>query len=223
MKRLPLLMLTLFLFSCQTLPVMNPPSSLINEKLFACPSPFLKEKYRLVHAIEARMAGKTQGAIIGVTLADPSTRSISCAIMTAEGMVLFEAESNSGELKVTRALPPFDSENFAQNMIEDIKLIFLAPEGKIQAKGFLPDGTKACRYLQKTGDRIDVIKSTSDGMQVKRYSPSGALKRYVRFNHSGKNIYKHIELQADEIPDYSLSMALIEAQPVKTKIFRREH
>jgi hypothetical protein len=75
-------------------------------KSFNLSFPFLKEKYRLVHSIENRMFGETQSVIIGVTLADPSTRVISCAIMTAEGMVLFEAESGPGTLKVNRALPP---------------------------------------------------------------------------------------------------------------------
>ena len=223
MKRLSLLLIVFFLFSCQTLPVINSSSSSTDKKSFTCPFPFLREKYRLVHAIEARMAGDTRSAIIGVTLADPVSRSVSCAIVTAEGMVLFEAESKSGELKVTRALPPFDSENFAKNMIEDIKLIFLAPEGKIQAKGFLPDGIKACRYLQENGDWIDVIENKPEGMEIKRYSSSESLKRHVKFNKTKDNIYQNIELQAYETFDYSLLMTLIESQPVKTKILKKEN
>jgi hypothetical protein len=217
MKRLTLLLLTFFIFSCQTLPVINPPSSLTNKKSFACPSPFLKEKYRLVHSIEARMTGNQRSSIIGVTLADPVSRSVSCAIMTAEGMVLFEAESNRGELNVNRALPPFDSEDFAKNMIDDIKLIFFAPIGKIQNRGYLPDGSTACRYLQESGDWIDVIENESAGNEIKRYSSSGALKRHIRFIKTAKNIHQRIELLANETFDYSLLMNLIEARPVKRK------
>ena len=117
MKGIPLLILTIFLLSCQTLPLIHAPVSPADEKAFTCPSPFLKEKYRLVHTIEIRVAGKTQSAVIGVTLADPNTRFVSCAIMTAEGMVLFEAESGKGALKINRAMPPFDSMDFAKNMI----------------------------------------------------------------------------------------------------------
>ena len=221
MKRLSLLILTFFLFSCQTLPLINSPSS-TEKKSFTCPSPFLKEKYRLVHAIEIRMAGNTQSAIIGVTLADPSNRSISCAIVTAEGMVLFEAESGRGELKVNRSLPPFDSENFVKNMIEDIKLIFFPPEGKLHSKGNLSDGSTACRYLEENGDWIDVIENKSEGTQVKRYTPSGVLKRRILFNKTTKNFYQRIELQAYETFDYSLLMNLIESQPVKSRAVRRK-
>jgi hypothetical protein len=220
MKGILFLILIFFLFSCQTLPVINSPVSSIDQKAFACPYPFLKEKYRLVHAVETRMAGDTRGTIIGVTLADPSTRSVSCAIMTAEGMTLFEAESSPGALKVNRALPPFDSADFAKNMIDDIKLIFFAPEGKLQIKGYLPDGAAACRYSEGNGDWIDVSVNKSEGTEIKRYSSSGILRRQIRFNKTGGNIYQRIELRANEQFNYSLFMTLIEAQPVKNKVLQ---
>ena len=217
MKGIPLLILTIFLLSCQTLPSINSPVSPTEEKNLTCPSPFLKERYRLVHAIETRVAGKTQSAVIGVTLADPDTRLVSCAIMTAEGMVLFEAESGHGMLKVKRALPPFDSMDFAKNMIEDIKLIFFAPDGKIQKKGHLPDGATACRYREENGDRIDVITDKSEGIAMKRYTSAGILKRHVIFHKTTANIYQSIELQANETFNYSLLMTLIESEPVKSE------
>jgi len=222
MKGIPLLILIIFLFSCQTLPLINSPVSPVDEKALTCPSPFLKEKYRLVHAIETRVTGDTQSAIIGVTMADPSTRFISCAIMTAEGMVLFEAESGPGTLKITRALSPFDSADFAKNMIEDIKLIFFTPEGKIQKKGNLPDGAAICRYLEGNGDWIDVITDKSEGTAIKRYSSAGILKRQVKFNKTTGNIYQSIELQANEVLNYSLLMTLIEAQPVESELLQKE-
>jgi hypothetical protein len=222
MKKLLFLILTVFLFSCQTLPVINSPVSSAGNKSFTCPSPFLKQKYRLVHAIETHMTGDMRSAIIGVTLADPADRSVSCAIMTTEGMILFEAESGMEGIKVNRALPPFDSTAFAKNMIEDIKLIFFTPEGQIIEKGNLPDGETVCRYKKENGDWIDVITDKSKGTEIKRYSSSGMLKRHVRFNKTAGNIYQRIELQANEQFNYSLLMTLIEAQPVRTKRFKRK-
>ena len=222
MKRVSLLLFFILLFSCQTLPVIDPPLSLKNEKSFICPSPFLKQKSHFVHAIETRMDGQTQSAIIGVTAADPVSRSIDCAIMTAEGMVLFEVQSGPDKLMVNRALPPFDSENFAKNMIEDIKLIFFMPEGKLEKKGYLRDGSTVCRHHEENGDWIDIIKNTSADIEIRRYSSSGALKRQIFFNKMAKNIYQHIELQAYDVFDYSLLMNLIEAQLVKSKKIKRK-
>ncbi|MBN1365176.1 MAG: hypothetical protein JW976_10270 [Syntrophaceae bacterium] len=215
------LILTFFLFSCQTLPLINPPVSLSEEKSLTCPSPFLKQKYRLIHSIEARLNGNAQSAVIGINLADPSTRVVSCAILTAEGMVLLEAESDSGRVVIKRALPPFDSENFAKNMIEDIKLIFFPSEGHHYQKGYLPDGSKVCRYRQDDGGWVDVIADKMEGTEIKRYSSSGSLKRRILYDKATKNIYQRIELQAYETFDYFLLMKLIEAQPVKTKEVKR--
>lgn len=220
MKRILFLGLTFLLFSCQTLPAVHPPVSSNGKKSFTCPSPFLKQKYRLVHAIETSMAGTIQNAIIGVTLADPANRSVSCAILTTEGMTLFEAESGPAGIKIIRALPPLDSADFSKNMIEDIKLIYFAPEGQITEKGHLQNGETVCRYREENGDLIDVMADKSKGIEVRRYSTSGTLKRQVRFNKTPGNIYQRIELRADEQFNYSLLMTLIEAQPVKSKSLR---
>jgi hypothetical protein len=216
--RFLLIFITLSIMSCQTLPkIIEQTSSPAGQKKIICPSPFLKEQYRFIHSIEVRMAGDARGAIIGVTLADPATRFVSCAIMTAEGMVLFEAESNA-TLKVKRALPPFDSADFAKNMIDDIKLIFFAPEGKLQARGTLADGATICRYLEDGGDWEDVIARPSDVLEIKKYAADASLKRQIKLNRDGGNYYQRIELQAIETFNYSLIMTLIEAEPIEGEI-----
>lgn len=217
MRRLFFLILPVLLFSCQTLPSIQPFSPDI-ERSFTCPFPFLRGNYRLVHAIESRMPANRRSSVIGITLVEPLSRSVSCAIMTPEGMVLFEARETDGKLKIKRALPPFDSETLAQNMMEDIKLTFLPPQGEIQHRGSLSDGSTVCRYLEENGDRIDLIESKPNDIQLKRYSSSGVLKRHVRFTHKRKNIYQRVELRAKEIYDYSLVMNLIESERLKHMI-----
>ncbi len=221
MKSLRILIFTvLLLVSCQTLPVIKPVSPQPEAKALVCPvcpSPFLKEPYRLVHIIEARVAGEAMGAIIGVTLINPSTRFVSCAMMTAEGMVLFEAEA-APTLKLVRSLPPFDSRDFAQNMIEDIRLIFLAPEGKIMTKGSLSDGAEICRWQTKSGGFIDVVARQSESFEINRYAASGDWKRRVKLKHSAENLYQNIELTAKDAFDYSLVMMLIESEPAENEL-----
>ena len=218
MKDIRLMILSaLLLVSCQTLPAINSIIPQAVPKSSVCPSPFLKEPYRLVHAIEARMAGETQGVIIGITLIDPSTRFVSCAIMTAEGIVLFEAQA-APILKVIRAMPPFDSGNFAKNMIEDIKLIFLTPEGEIRTKGILPDGAKICRWQEKSGAWIDVVARLPEGIEINRYSAYGSWQRRIKLNLTSENVYQKIELIAKETFNYSLILTLIEAEPLESEL-----
>jgi len=224
MKCIHLFIVILFLASCSTMPVIKQSLLPAAQKDLTCPSPFLKEKYQLIHAIEITAAGNVQGGIIGITVADPSTRFVSSAIMTAEGMVLFEAQSGGEKLSVLRALPPFDSGDVAKNMIDDIKLIFFPPQGSMQQKGNLPDGSIACRWQSQNGDFIDVIANTPEITEIKKYSACGSLKRHIKLTQTAGNAYSTIELQGNGMVNYTLLMTLIEAQrtggelPVKEKL-----
>ena len=222
MKYILLITCIFFLASCSTMPTINPPMLAAAQKNLTCPSPFLKKKYQLIHAIEIQTAGSVQGSIIGITVADPSTRFVSCAIMTAEGMVLLEAETNEDKLNIHRALPPFDSGDFAQNMIYDIKLIYFAPQGLIQSKGNLDDGSTACRWQVQNGDFIDVIANKQGSTEIKKYSERGSLKRHIKLKETSGNAYSSIELQGSEIVDYTLLMTLIDAQPTENQLPAKE-
>jgi hypothetical protein len=213
MKLASLIICFFFLSACQTLPVITQTASL-GKNVSVCSNPFLKQKTTLIHAIEVHMSGG-KNAVIGVTEADPATREISCAIMTAEGMVLFEAIETAGSLDIRRALPPFDSAHFARNMLEDIKLIFFEPQGKIEKIGFLPSGETACRWQTDNSDTIDVLKTFSGLTEIKRYSESGKIRRYIKFSGLTGGFYQNIELRAQELASYTLFMNLVEARPAE--------
>jgi hypothetical protein len=138
--------------------------------------------------------------------------------MTAEGMVLLEAEAGAEKLIIHRALPPFDSGDFAQNMIDDINLIYFTPQGLMQKKGNLPDGSTACRWQAQNGDFIDVIANKPQSTEIKKYSACGSLKRHIKLTQTGGNDYSSIELQGSGIINYTLLMTLIEAQPAESKL-----
>lgn len=211
MKSLLLLVGFFLLMSCASLPAVLPSAGSL-EKTFVCPSPFFTEKTRLIHAIEVRAAGKTQTVMIGVTITDPVTRSISCALMSAEGMAFFEAVTGPDGLKVSRALPPFDSGDFARNMMDDIDLIFLAPQEALAQQGVLVTGERVCRRHKKQGGWIDVSEGRDGRIQIRRYSEGGSLQRDVNLNSNSANAYASIELQAE---NYTLVMTLIESEAVK--------
>jgi hypothetical protein len=214
MKGLLLLIGSFLLVSCASLPVIRPPVGLA-EKTFTCPSPYPTEKIRFIHAIEVRAAEKAQTVMIGVTLMDPSMRTISCALMSAEGMALFEAAAGPDGLTVSRALPPFDAPDFARSMMDDIELIFLAPREAVIEKGVLAGGQSVCRRHKEQGGWIDVLTGRDGNIEVRRYSNGGGLLRSVMLAGGAQNPYSAIELQASELVNYSLVMTLIEAEAVK--------
>ena len=218
MKYIPLFIGIVFLTSCSTMPVISAKMLQTNQNNLTCPSPFLKGKHQLIHAIEINAAGIVQGGIIGVTVIDPSKRFVSCAIITAEGMVLLEVQSAGEKLIIYRALPPFDSGDFAKNLIDDIRLIYFNPQGLLQKKGNLPNGSTICRWQEENGNSIDVIAGKPEITEIKKYSACGSMKRHIKLTQKAGNPYAIIELQGSEMVDYALLMTLLETQPVDGKL-----
>jgi hypothetical protein len=222
MKYISLLIIIAFFASCSTMPAITEPMIPATQKKLTCPSPYLKGKYQLTHAIEINAAGNAQGAIIGITVVDPPARFVSCAIMIAEGMVLLEAQLSGESLIVHRALPPFDSGDFAKNLIDDIKLIYFAPEGLMLKKGNLDDGSTACRWQEENGNFIDVVAHKTEITEIKKYSECGSLKRHIKLMQVSGNPYSSIEVKGSGIVDYTLLMTLIDAQPAIGKLSEKE-
>lgn len=207
-----LLILPLLLASCSSLPEIRPSPDAAGTR-FACPSPFVARKTLFIHAIEAATAGETRAVMIGVTVADPASRTLSCALMSPEGMVLFEASRNPSGTQISRALPPFDEEEFARGLLDDIELIFFEPPEPVERAGLLDTGRFMCRRRLQGGGWLDVGKDRDGRVRIHRYSKGGTLRRSVALA-GGANPYAAIELQASEGIGYSLSMTLVESETV---------
>lgn len=215
MKGFFFLISAFLLASCATLPAIQEPSADQTKKPVTCPSPFILEKTRFIHTIDVQAAGQTKAVMIGVTVADPASRMFSCAIMSTEGMVVFEAVAGSEGVKVIRALPPFDAPDFARNMMDDMELIFLEPAGELVEKGVFVSGDVVCRRRQEQGGWVDVVAGHDGRVQIRRYSECGALKRTVNMDGNSRDAYKTIELRSAGWLGYSLMMTLIESEMVR--------
>lgn len=212
MKKRWMLTAVLMLAACQSLPVIEQAPT--PAKPIACPAVFSDAPTRFVHRIEARAAGQTQAVMIGVTVVYPREKIISCAVVSAEGLSLFEATSEAGTVKVDRALPPFDQPGFAENMMKDIALIFLAPDGVLSRRGRLADGRTVCRWHRAEGGWIDVSEAEDKKIRIQRYSERGASERFVTIAAQGDRAYAVIELQAFGLPGYFLLMDCMESEAV---------
>lgn len=209
----PFLILCIFL-SCIGLPkIKSADEARKPEILKNCSLPFTSKKYRFIHSINAAMPGGERTVIIGISVVDPELRSIESAIMTVEGLVLFEAVYNNG-LSVKRGVPPFDSKDFAKALMDDIRLIFFAPESKIESYGIY-NNEYVCRY-ELNEKRIEDIAVSKDGSwTIYQYDTSYSLVRSVKANSINKEgIPQRIDLKSHEFFGYSLKLELISAEVV---------
>ncbi len=135
--------------------------------------------WQLLHSIEATLPGGKKGFLMGLTVISPSNRTARCVIMTLEGFVIFDALYDK-KITVNRAIAPFDSEVFANGLIEDINLIFFKPSGSITTSGFLKSGAAVCRYQKPDGRLVDIISQGKHNWEIRQYLPDNRLARTVK-------------------------------------------
>ena len=158
---------------------------------------------------------------MGLTILSSTNRTAHCVIMTLEGFVVFDA-SYGKKISVKRAIAPFDSEDFAKGLINDIQLIFFAPNGFLSESGYDKDGAPICRYHIPDGRFIDLVRHGDRSWQIRQYNRQMCLERTVTAfsiqQSRDENRYAvadRLELTAHGEAGYSLIMDLIEAVPLE--------
>jgi len=219
MKRtLILAFFSLVLFSCHSLPEITPTGHTARSNGTDCDAVYPRQPWRMVHTIKTAFPGRHEGVMVGVVALEPETKTVECALLSIEGLRLFEAHDD-GHLTVRRALPPFDRPSLAEGMMADIRLLFFAPDRPPLVNGTLPSGNQVCRYACPDG-YLDVMPRTADGVDLKRYDRHFRLTRQVTITRChpegapGKEpIPCRIRLEAFHPAEYRLDLELIEARP----------
>jgi hypothetical protein len=156
--------------------------------------------------------------MIGVSQISAIRRTVHCVLMTLEGWVVFEALYD-GQLTILRALPPFDARGFAQGMMDDITLIFLAPAVPEQMLGHDADQGFICRWEAEDGAVQDNVFSPDGPWEIRRYDRRHRLIRKVAASAgndplSADPVAQRITLKAWGLMSYDLTLTLVDAQPL---------
>ena len=182
----------------------------------ACRAVFPEGKRQFVHSIEASYPGGGENLLMGVTVIDAFSRTIDCALMTVEGFVLFRARMGR-TIQVARAMPPFDRKGFADGLLEDLRVMFLAPAAQVTKTGILAGDAVSgdrpvCRYSDPGGMITDVIPGFDSRWQLRRYTPQGRLVRTVDAQSRGgrKGFPGKLILKAHGPAGYTLVMKLVD-------------
>ena len=202
----------LLLCGCTHLPPIQPMDTGSRLAMEAqCGSFFPQGRWQLVHTLTARLAGGRLATFSGVIDLSPRSPSIHCVLMTLEGMVIFEAVDD-GRLEVRRAFGPFDSDDFARGVMEDIRLLFLEPDGGILETGAFDQGVFGCRYRAGRNRVVDLIRLADGGWRMNQYNQEGQLLRSVTADDvDSRGIASRMTLVAQGRHRYTLSMKLVEA------------
>ena len=211
MKRIALV-IVLLLSACAHMPPIQPAGTDRQYRFEArCRSIYPVGRWQLVHTINVRLRRGYQATLTGVIILSTADSRVHCVLMTLEGFVLFEAVDN-GEVAVKRAFGPFDNSEFAKGVMRDIRLIFLAPEGRMQTAGKFAGGTQGCRYRTHDNRFIDVIGAADGSWQIQQYDPR---KTVFVDAVDQRGLSPKLTLTAAGKAAYTLVMTLVEAVPMQ--------
>lgn len=206
---------------CRSLPPAPPLTPAAREAPADAAAPFLTSPWRLAHRIESHWPGGAKAYMLGVVTLDPQGGDMACAVLTLEGLLLFQATDDGDRLQVSRALPPFDKPELGERMIADIRMVFLAPSSPPVAVGRDPAGRLTRRYAGPSG-LVDVaVEPAPDAFEIRRYNADEHLIRRVRLatcrppGAAGEaRVPCRISLEGLGAAAYRLEMSLVEAAPL---------
>jgi len=208
--------------SCCSLPKIQKAADFRYEPIeCGCRALFPKHRIQLVHSLTSILPNGDIHVAIGVTTISPETETIHCAIMTIEGMVLFEAEYNQ-KMTIHRSIPPFDSMTFAQNIMDDIRLALFKPSGALINVGHLTPDADICRYKQINGRTVDVMTYQNGDWEIHQYNSYYKLIKTIRAYYSSDNNHgisekngrmpSMYEITTPGVFGYSLKLELMETR-----------
>jgi hypothetical protein len=214
-----LLLAAFALSACASLPILKPLDPALKTSIQeGCQRPFLLSKYRLVHALDTVQPGGNRGTAIGILVADPRTRRFQTVLMTLEGLVLFTAESGE-TLVVSRAVPPFDSTEFAKSLAEDIHLAFFSPGDDPLAWGREEGGALVCRFGRPDGGFVDVSAAEGGVTEIRLYGAGQDVRKKVKIPSLEKTgLAETLEILGQDWPSYTLRLRLIESEALEDEL-----
>lgn len=213
MNRLVFVVCVAAVASCRTLPPPMPVLTVDPHLKTTCGSLFLPSSFRIVHVLSASMFGGRKTTLIGITVADGPSGRIRSVLLTVEGLVLFDATSVKGDITVHRAMAPMDTQGFAQGLFSDVEFIYFQPPGTLTGAA-VTGGTFVCRWQ----DGQFTVERSSDASGRAALTEYDGSRRVVRqaelFPPLVNRFYKKVLLENYGVGGYSLSMDLLEGEPV---------
>lgn len=217
LMRLPAAFILIFfaclLAACSSLPEIRPVAPGLQPNLRGrCQTVFPAGPRQFIHSIEARLPDDSRMMMLGIVTMDPDRDFIHCVLMTIEGFILFDARYRQ-TVSVNRAVYPFDSPEFAQDMMADIRLIFFPPSGRLVSEGVFSNGFAGCRWQNSEGFAVDVLINRQRGWIIQQYDVSDHMSGQVRAHAlNPEGIPERIELSRRKFPSYTLKMTLLQAE-----------
>lgn len=211
------LWLLLLPVACAQLPELRPVRGTSPFSADICDHVFPQGDWQFLHVLEATPPSGDKQTLLGLSQLSSTRKTGKFVIMTIEGMVLFEAHVEGG-IDIKRAVPPFDRPGMAQGIVDDLRLIFFAPDQPAFNTGALDNGDRVCRFALPGGGTQDIEVHSDAGWTIYQYNRSNRITRSVQPVPSrGRSVHgmpNQLILDAPGPVGYRLIITLLEAEPL---------
>ncbi|MBI5556872.1 MAG: hypothetical protein HY885_04490 [Deltaproteobacteria bacterium] len=180
-----------------------------------CVAIFPRGRWQFIHAIDFSLGDGSGSTVIGLTSLDGD--GFGCALLTIEGFTLFEAVCRGdGAVEVRRAVSPFDKPGFAEGLMRDVRMIFLAPATDNVRYGWLAGHVPVCRFTGADGLITDIMPAVAGCWRINTFTPALAGNRSLIGRSCRKiddiPIPAYLELKDSGQADYTLKLTLLTAE-----------
>lgn len=202
--------LVLALTACAAIPPYKP---LIPESGVACPGIFPPKAFRVVHQIDIKSALIGKGVFIGAAKVDPQKDALHAVLMSAEGMVLFEAEYENGDIKIISAFPPLSDPAFAKRLMADVSFVLLKPAGGPVEQGVDGQGLTACRWAAEADAVLETALMPDGAVRMRLYGGDRrVVKEALAWPPFDRGMPARISLKAFGPSNYTIELMLIDME-----------
>jgi hypothetical protein len=196
-----------------SLPTLKPLGPVDHARTLAlCPHVFPRAPWQATQVIEAQMPLGHGGSFLGAIRAEPGLADFRMLLMTQEGFVLFDAHYRRGRIRVFRAVPPLDSEEFGRGMAADVRLLLFPPAGSPSLVGLSPEGYPTCRYRDHR-QVVDVELTGREQARLSRFEEE-TLARVATMSAIDQRGFAHEAwLESQGTVGYRLHLTLLQVEP----------
>lgn len=192
----------------------------LNEVGF-CAEPFIKTPTQLIHSLEVTLPGEHFTHVIGIINLYPVKRGLEIVVMSIEGLVLFNADYINEEIRVLKRSGPFESNDFVEGLLHDVRLIFLYPDDSLIQKGMTGNGDLTCRFQTEDRGWLDVVIKPDENWEIRQYDAEKepvvtVLSRNDK-EHQTKNqaVPEIMVLESNGMLRYKITMRLLESVAIE--------
>ncbi|HEY9161202.1 MAG TPA: hypothetical protein VIS94_08960 [Desulfomonilia bacterium] len=176
-----------------------------------CLSVFPAKPFRAVHKIEADLPFGGYQTFIGVTEIYPDTGFIKVVLLSPEGITLLDAESTGQEIKINSGMPPLNRKDFASGLADDIRFLFIKPDGNIKRASNNEDGSCYCLW-EKMDMRKEFQKEKEKTVIRELKGHSKIIRQAILMPPVIDGLFSKMTLQIKGVSGYTLSFELIQTE-----------